>query len=299
MWDWYSEERIICLTIAVPLMILAAGLLISWRKGHQTSVRRAGIGLTATGAAALTISALLPSVYMLVSYGGRPAAACLFFMLPFVIWALLGLALVIRARKMAANGPVPAGLVTGLKVCGTVSLVISSTFLAGIMFVPNGTAELEYHVSIAPATGGTYTAYVPTLLGPDGDFSGWGRLLKVEKGSASFSFNDTSEGKALAIRAKGAVTLGLSASQWSYFHYDGTPVMTHLSLWLNGSTPRRNYHACLEPSSEVENITLKIMTRLDTHGTFGGAYSEKCSGEATFGKGWHVMETRWSGAIFD
>jgi hypothetical protein len=299
MWYWYSENRNLCLTIAIPLMVLAAGLLLSWRKGHRTPARRAGIGLTVAGAVALTISAVLPSYYMLIMYGGLSSAFCLFFMLPLVLWAFLGLALVLRARRKASDGAAPAGLMAGLKVCGTVSLVISSTFLAGIIFVPNSTAELEYHVSIAPATAGTYTAYVPALLGPDGDFSGWGRLLKVEKGSASFSFNDTSEGKALVVRAKGAVSLGMSASQWSYFRNDGTPVETHLSLWLNGSTHRRTYQACLDPTSEVENITLKITMRLDARGTFGGAYDEECNSEASFGKGWHVVEARWSGAIYD
>lgn len=297
MWEWYWDTRNMCLVFTIPILIIAIGLLVSWWKGQRSRVQAAALGATLAGAAFLTFVALVPFGKYVVS--GLPPVWCLAAFVPFLVLASVGIAVALRFDKQNRTGVVEAEKRAGLLVCGVAFLLVASVGLGGVLFIPYGTESFAYHVSVTPGPDGNYTAYLPAPLGGDGLISEWARHIKVEKGSAAFSFNDTDHGKALVVSASGPVTLGMSATLAYFRAGDNTLGDVHLSLVQNLTGNRRPIFVGLDPDSQVDNITVNLSMKGSHDSTFDGGHYFTCRGASTVEKGWHEMVTRWGGVYYD
>ena len=286
-----------CYALTIPIAIIAIGLLLSWYKGHQNRVRTAALGVTLTGAAALTFFALVPFAYNIIS--SVPPVWCLICFIPVLVLAFVGTAVALSYHKQTRAGTVKITAHKRLLAFGSAFLLLSFGLFAWIIFVPDGADTFAYHVSIIPVSDGDYIAYLPAPLGGDGDYSEWAKQLKVEKGLAAFSFEDTDMGKTLKVRAGGPVTIGMSAKQAYYGSGERTLDEVHLSLFLNGSSVWRTYRVGLDPVSEIDNVSLNLSMEEGEDWTFDGGGYFRCRGNSTFGTGWHTMVTRYGGVYYD
>ena len=287
-----------CITFTIPIVIMAIGLLLSWWKGHRNRTQVAALCITLIGAIVLISISLIPIVYD-IAYG-IPPTICLTIFIPFFVLAFQGIMVAFSYDKQNRSGVVMVETRRSLLACGSAFLLLSSIFFAGIIFIPSGTEKFSYHISIKPSSDGNYIVYLPAPIGGDGDYSDCARQLKVEKGSANFSYKDTEEGKTLIVRAKGAVWLGMSANHAYYRNGESTLSDVHLSLYdKSGSGNQRIFRAGLDPFSDVENVTLRLTMEVSNDATFDGGGYLSGTGSSTFDKGWHTMNMTMHGANYD